>query len=323
MRRTRSRPAGTSSVALQRGKYPFLLALTVPGAVIYGYFMFSPYLQAMWISLTDWGGYTATMNFVGLDNFRRMIADPQLLTALRNNLILLLVVPVLTLALGLFLASMINVGGRGRAGAVTGVRGSSVYKVVYFFPQVVSVVIVAVVWKYVFAPANAGGVLNNALEAIGLGRLAQLWLAEPKYLIWVVVIVMTWSFAGFYVVMFSAAMQSIPRDIYEAALLDGSSRFTTFRKITVPLVWDTVQVGWVYLAIQAMDGFALVSVMLGTGGGVEGAGDVLGVKVYREAFTPPNNFGYAAAIGVVLLLLTLAVSLIFMRILRRERVELA
>lgn len=145
---------------------------------------------------------------------------------------------------------------------MTGVRGASIYKVVYFFPQVLSVAIIGIVFKYVFAPENAGGILNRVLGAVGLDGLQRLWLAEPNYLIWIVVLVMTWSFVGFYVVLFSAAMQSIPRDIYEAALLDGSSRLTTFRKITVPLVWDTVQVGWVYMAIQAMDGFATVHIML-------------------------------------------------------------
>jgi N-acetylglucosamine transport system permease protein len=310
-------------VGLKHGKYPFVLAFLAPALLIYGGFMLSPYFQAMWISLHDWSGFSSDMTFVGLDNYREMFDDSRLLTALRNNLILLVVVPVLTLTLGLFLASMLNVGGRGKGGAVTGVRGSSIYKVVYFFPQVVTVVIVAIVWKYVFAPSQSGGVLNTLLETVGLGSLTQLWLAEPKYLIWIVAIVMTWGFVGFYVILFSAAMQSIPRDIYEAALLDGSSRFFTFRKITVPLVWDTVQVGWVYMAIQAMDGFAIVSVMLGIDGGVEGAGAVLGTQIYAVAFAPPNDFGYAAAIGVLLLGLTLVVALISMRVMRRERVELA
>ena len=177
-------------------------------------------------------------------------------------------------------------------------------------------------FAYVFAPSNAGGILNNLLEAVGLGRLTQLWIGEPKYLVWIIVVVMTWGFVGFYVVLFSAAMQSIPRDIYEAALLDGSSRFTTFRKVTLPLVWDTVQVGWVYMAIQAMDGFAFVHIMLGVNGGVQGAGDVLGVAIYRAAFAE-YDFGYAAAIGVLLLLLTMTIVVLFMRVLRRERVELA
>nr|WP_203433522.1 sugar ABC transporter permease [Jiangella asiatica] len=308
--------------ALRHGKYPFILVFLLPPVGIYALYMLSPYVQAIHISMTDWSGLTATQTFIGFDNYVEMWNDDQLRTALRNNLILLVVVPVLTLLLGLFFASMLNVGGRSRGAAVAGVRGSSIYKVVYFFPQVLPHAIVAIVFAYVFAPSNAGGILNNVLEAIGLGGLTQLWLAEPKYLIWIVVLVMTWAFVGFYVVLFSAAMQSIPLDIYEAALLDGSSRLTTFRKVTLPLVWDTVQVGWVYMAIQAMDGFAIVHIMLGVNGGVQGSGDVLGVAIYRAAFAQ-SDFGYAAAIGVLMLVLTMTIVLLFMRILRREKVELA
>ncbi len=308
--------------ALRHGKYPFILAFLLPPVGIYALYMLSPYVQAIYISLTDWSGLSANQTFIGFDNYVEMWNDEQLWTAVRNNLILLLVVPVLTLFLGLFFASMLNVGGSGRGQAITGVRGSSIYKVVYFFPQVLSVAIVGVLFKYVFAPENAGGIVNNALSAVGLDALTQLWLGEPQYLIWIVALVLTWSFVGFYVVLFSAAMQSIPRDIYEAALLDGSSRLTTFRKVTLPLVWDTVQVGWVYMAIQAMDGFAIVHIMLGINGGVDGAGDVMGVAIYRAAFAE-NDFGYAAAIGVLMLVLTMTVAVLFMRGLRREKVELA
>lgn len=315
----RKRPAGAPA---GRGKYAFILAFLLPPVGIYAVFMLSPYLQAIQISLTDWSGLSQTYSFVGLENFVAMWDDEQLRVALRNSALLVLVVPILTLFLGLFLASMLNVGGRRRGAAVAGVSGSAIYKVVYFFPQVLSVAIVGIVFSYVFAPENAGGVLNNLLQAIGLDSWQQLWFAEPGLLIWIVAFVMTWTFVGFYVVLFSAAMQAIPRDIYEAALLDGSSRLTTFRRITVPLVWDTVQVGWVYMAIQAIDAFATVQIMLGVNGGVQGAGDVLGLAIYREAFSE-YDFGYAAAIGVLMLVLTMVISIVFMRVLRREKVELA
>jgi N-acetylglucosamine transport system permease protein len=315
-------------------KYPFVLAFLAPGLLVYGIFMLSPYAQAIWFSFTDWSGLgrATDIEFIGFGNYLRLLDDEQLRVALRNNFILLIVVPVVTLLIALFLASMLNVGGRRRGAAVTGVRGSAVYKVVYFFPLVLSTAIVAVLFNYVFAPARAGGVLNTISNAIGVdwvlerirgeGRGEILWFGEPAFLIWIIAVVMIWSFVGFFVVVFSAAMQSIPRDIYEAALLDGSSRFNTFRRLTVPLVWDTVKVSWVYLAIQAMDAFALVHIILGVNGGPDGQGDVLGVAVYRAAFAE-SNAAYAATIGVLLLLLTMAITLMFMRALRRERVELA
>ena len=315
------RRASKPGPALQHGKYTFIVAFLAVPVVIYGLFVVSPYVQAIFISLTDWTGLTADQKFVGFDNYVKLFGDEQFIIALKNNAILLLVVPAITLVLGLFFASMLNIGRRGRSG-IEGVRGSSVYKIVYFFPQVLSVAIVGVLFKYVFAPTASGGILNGLLVAVGLDNLAQPWLGDPNFAFWCVVLVMIWSFVGFYVVLFSAAMQSIPKEIYEAALLDGAGRFSTFRQITLPLVWDTVQVGWVYLAIQAMDAFALVHIMLGISGGPSRSGDVLGVALYRSAFND-YRFGYASALGVVLLILTLIVSALFLRVARRERVELS
>ena len=315
------RPASKAGPALQHGKYRFVVAFLLVPIGLYALFVVSPYAQAIYISLTDWTGLTASQSFVGLDNYIRLMDDDQFLIALRNNVILLVVVPTVTVLLGLFFASMLNVGRRGQSG-VEGVRGSGVYKVVYFFPMVLSVSIIGVLFKYVFAPTEAGGILNGFLRAVGLDSLAVPWLGDPDFAFWCVVLVMIWSFVGFYVVLFSAAMQSIPKEIYEAALLDGASRYHTFRRVTMPLVWDTVQVGWVYMAIQAMDAFALVHIMLGISGGPSREGDVLGLALYRSAFNS-YRFGYASAIGVVLLLLTLVVSVVFLRAARRDRVELS
>ncbi len=315
------RRASKPGPALQHGKNTFIVAFLAVPVAIYGLFTVSPYVQAIFISMTDWTGLTAEQEFVGFDNYVKLFGDEQFVIALKNNAILLLVVPAITLVLGLFFASMLNVGRRGKSG-IEGVWGSSVYKIVYFFPQVLSVAIVGVLFKYVFAPTASGGILNGLLGAIGLDSLAKPWLGDPNFAFWCVVLVMIWSFVGFYVVLFSAAMQSIPKEIYEAALLDGAGRFTTFRQVTLPLVWDTVQVGWVYLAIQAMDAFALVHIMLGISGGPSRSGDVLGVALYRSAFND-YRFGYASALGVVLLILTLIVSGLFLRVARRERVELS
>src|SRR5690606_35214130 len=112
-------------------------------------------------------------------------------------------------------------------------------RVIYFFPQVLSVAIVGVLWLYILEPR--AGLLNSILNNVGLGALAQPWLGDPTFALWCVLVAMIWMNVGFYVVLFSAGMQSIPKDVYEAALLDGSSRMTTFWRITVPLLWDSIQ----------------------------------------------------------------------------------
>ncbi|GAB3983508.1 carbohydrate ABC transporter permease [Plantactinospora veratri] len=198
---------------------------------------------------------------------------------------------------------------------MVGVRGSSAYKLVYFFPQVLSVVIIALLWKEVYHPNN--GLLNATLRGIGLP--APTWLGDPRTAFWAVLAVMVWSNVGFYVVLFGAAMQAIPKDIYEAVMLDGASRWTTLTKVTIPLLWDTVQVAWIYLAIAALDGFILIQQM--TDGGPNHSSDVIGLRMYNTAFGSETKFGYASAIGVVMFFLTLSVAVLALRASRRDRIE--
>ncbi|MFD0783856.1 carbohydrate ABC transporter permease [Micromonospora azadirachtae] len=300
---------------MRHGKYPLILTFLVPPLLLYLVFVVSPYLQAFQISTTDWLGYSAEADPVGLANFETLLHDGRVWNALKNNALLLAVVPVLTIGLGLFFATMLNTGGRkGRAG-VTGVRGTAVYRMVYFFPQVLSVVIIALLWKEVYHPNS--GLLNGALRAVGLP--APTWLGDPRTAFWCVLAVMVWANVGFYVVLFGAAMSAIPRDIYEAVLLDGASRWTTLRRVTIPLLWDTVQVAWIYLAIAALDGFILIQQM--TNGGPNFSSDVIGLRMYETAFGSESKFGYASAIGVVLFFLTLSVAVLALRAARRDRIE--
>jgi N-acetylglucosamine transport system permease protein len=300
-----------------RGKRLFIAAFLIPPLLLYGIFVVSPYAQAFQISGTNWSGLSPTYDFVGLENFRRLIGDGYFWNALRHNGLLLVVLPVATILLGLCFASMISVGGRADRVGVHGVRGAGFYRVVYFFPQVLSVAIVGVLWKEMYAPHT--GMINGLLRAAGLDGLAVAWLGDPRFSFWCVTAVLVWMNVGFYVVLFSAAIQSIPRDLYEAALLDGAGRLSTLVRITVPLVWDTIQVAWVYLAIVAIDGFAVVQII--TDGGPSSSSDVVGLRLYRTAFAD-GQFGYASAIGVAMFFLTLTVAAMFLRVTRHERVEL-
>jgi N-acetylglucosamine transport system permease protein len=141
--------------------------------------------------------------------------------------------------------------------------------------------------------------------------------------LWCILGILVWSGVGFYLVLFSAAMQSIPKDIYEAALLDGAGRAQTFFRVTMPLLWDSIQTAWVYLAIAAMDAFALVSSLtpgVSYGGGPDYHSEVLATYLMRN-FLYLGKSGYACAMGVVILLLTLILSVVTLRVTRRERIE--
>jgi N-acetylglucosamine transport system permease protein len=284
---------------VNHGKTRIILLFLALPLTLYAVLVVSPYAQAFQISLTSWSGFTADKPFVGFDNFQRLLQDPEFWRALAHNGLLLLVVPLVTIALGLFFAAMLNVGGSG--GKVAGVRGSAFYRRVYFLPHILPVVITAVLWQFIYNPQI--GLLNGGLEAIGLDGLAHSWLGDPTVALWALIGVLVWAGVGFYVVLFSAAMQSIPKDIFEAAELDGAGRFQTLTRITLPLLRETVQVAWIYLGIHALDAFALFMV-LAPSGGPDNSTMVLSQYLYLSAFQK-GNFGYATAIGVLLSLLSL------------------
>jgi N-acetylglucosamine transport system permease protein len=292
---------------MRHGRWRFLLAALVPALVLHVVLVLSPYAQAFYLSLTDWTGVAGEANFVGVDNFVRLGEDSLFLDAVRNNAVMLIVVPVATIGLALFLASMLN----GRRP----LRGASAYQIVYFFPQMLSLVIIAVLWGFVYNPNT--GLLNSGLRAIGLDGLAHSWLAEPSLALPSVMAVVVWSSVGFYVVLFSAAIGAIPKELFEAAVLDGAGRWATFRRVTLPLVAESVQVAFVYLGIAALDGFVLVQVMSVGPGGPDGATEVVGLSLYRTAFTY-GKFGYATAMGVALFFAALTLAVLALRWRRDE-----
>jgi N-acetylglucosamine transport system permease protein len=294
---------------MRHGRWRFLFGALVPALVLHVVFVLSPYAQAFYLSLTDWTGVAGEAHYVGAGNYARLGGDTLFLDAVRNNAVMLLVVPVVTVGLGLVLANLL----RSR-------RGASGYQIVYFFPQLLSLVVIGVLWGFVYNPNT--GLLNSGLRGIGLGSLARSWLAEPAFALAAVMVVLVWSSVGFYVVLFRAAIDGIPHELFEAAVLDGAGAWTTFTRLTLPLVRESVQVAFVYLGIAALDGFAVVQVMTVGPGGPDGATEVIGLSLYRTAFSY-GKFGYASAMGVALFFATLTLAVLALRSGRRERLEMA
>ncbi|MFK4222093.1 carbohydrate ABC transporter permease [Streptomyces sp. NPDC019890] len=308
---------------MRKGQYRFVTGFLLAPLALYLIFVIWPYVQTIGYSFTDWKGQSQTFGFVGIDNYTALFDDDVFLSAIWHNIVFLVFIPVITILLALFFAFMVNAGGRGGAGGVKGVRGSGVYKIVYFFPQVLSLAILAVLFGAVYR-SDEGGLLNGLLVKAGLVDAASPieWLNEPDLVLWCLMAVVVWHGVGFYLVLFSAAMQSIPRDIYEAALLDGAGRAQTFFRVTLPLLWDSVQTSWVYLGITVMDLFVLVSTMTSGqyGGGPDHHSEVMATVLMRN-FLYFGNSGYACAMGVVMLVLTLILSVVTLRATRRERIE--
>ena len=294
---------------MHHNKYRLIIPFLLPALLLYVVFVLWPYGQAFYVSFTRWSGIAATPTFVGLENYQRLVNDPNFLKALGHNVQLLIVLPIITLGLALAYATLFVQGGQG-------IRGANFYRVVFFFPQVMSVVIIGVLWQYIYNPIV--GLLNGTLRAVGLEGLTRAWLGDAATALWAVAAVVIWQAVGFYMVLFIAGMQSIPVSFYEAATLDGASRWEAFWGITMPLLWDNIRVAIIYIGIAALDLFTIVQVM--TEGRPNRASDVVARYMYEAAFTN-SQFGYASTIGVALLLLTLILSVLTLRFTQRERLE--
>ena len=291
-------------------KYRLIVPFLTPAILLYGVFVLWPYAQSFYIALTDWRGLSARRNFVGLQNFITLFGDGNFWNALGHNVELLVALPIFTLGIALFFATLFTQGERG-------VPGARIFRVIFFFSYVMGAPIIGVLWSFIYHPNI--GLVNAFLGLLHLEGLQRTWLGDPATALWAVMAVVVWQAVGFYMVLFIAGIQSIPTTYYEAAVLDGANKLTMFRRITLPLLWDHVQVALVYIGIAALDFFTIVAVM--TEGGPNRASDVAAYYLYTTAFRYAQ-FGYATAMGVTLLFLTLALSIVTLRITQRERIEM-
>jgi len=274
--------------------------LGVPLA-IYVIFVIYPFGQALYYSMTDWSGFSPTYNFIGLDNYTKLIHDDTFIRSMRNNVELAIVVPFVTIVLALTIATVVTVGGPSN-GNIRGIRGSGFYRVVSFFPYTVPAIVIGIIWAQVYDPS--AGILNASLTKVGLSGFQDFaWLGDPRTAMPASMFVIIWSFVGFYTVLFVAAIKGVPAEIFEAARMDGAGRLRTAITITLPLVRDTVQTAYIYLGIVALDAFVYMQA-LNPNGGPNNTTRTMSQELYNTAFRK-GQFGYATAMGVVLAVVTL------------------
>lgn len=269
---------------------------------IFVLFVLSPFVQAFYYSMTDWKGYSQDMNFTGLHNYVKLFHDDQFRQAMLNSITLGIVVPLVTIILALAIASMVTVGGPSR-GPVRGIKASSFYRVISFFPYAVPAIVIGIIWAQVYNPT--AGILNSFLSAIGLDQFDGFnWLWNRSTAMPASMFVIIWSFVGFYAVLFIAAIKGVSAEVYEAAKLDGAGRFRTAISVTIPLIRDTIQTAYIYLGIAALDAFVYM-MALNPSGGSGNSTLTMSQDLYLTAFKRQNQFGYGTAMGVVLAIVTL------------------
>ncbi|ETT48542.1 sugar ABC transporter permease [Paenibacillus sp. FSL P4-0338] len=264
-----------------------MLILTVTLVII-------PILLSGVISFSNWNFVSGLdgFQFVGLDNYSRLVQDESFHRSLYNNLIMIGVVPV-AMFLALVLAVLIN----------KATYFKTFFKVIYFMPFISSFVAIALLWRVLYHPNN--GPINGFLRSIGFEH-PPMWLADPKYALISVMIIMVWTSLGFNMVIYLAGLQNISRDLYEAADVDGASPLRQFFRITLPMLSPTSFFLLITGVVGSFKVFDLIMVL--TGGGPAGSTSVIVYYLYEVAFVNLES-GYASAMGIILLILILLVTL--------------
>ncbi len=282
----------------QKGRGAFIAAFLAPAVLIYAVFVIYPLIQAFTFSAYRWRGVSAKRTFIGFDNFKQLAGDDAFHKALQNNLVLLVVGGIITMALALALAH----GLQGRSKLAKTLRG------VILFPQIISLVVVAILWMFVYNPGF--GLLTSGLKAIGLGGWVHAWIGEPKTALGSVGVAFVWYSVGFYVMLFAAGLRSLPAEVMEAAELDGAVGLKRLKEVTWPMLWSVKRVAIVHFTIAVMNVFALVYLM--TSGGPDRSTETLLTYLYESAFKE-SQFGYATAIAVVnfVVVMLLAAGILF------------
>lgn len=274
-------------------------AFLTPAMLIIGIFVLLPMIIALLISFSQYN-MIEEPHFVGFDQYRRLIQDPFFWNALLNSLLyLVVVVPILSLA-PIFLAVLVN----------RKLRGISVFRAIYYLPVVTSLVVTGLMWKWVY---EENGVLNFILERFGLLNEPVAWLATPASSLFAVMVVTIWSGMGFYMVIYLAGLQSIPKALYETAELQGVSRFRQTIFITIPMLRPYIALVAVISSIAAMKVFEEVFIM--TNGGPLSQTETLVFFVYQNAFIE-FDMGYASAAGIALFAITFLFSIFNLMLLR-------
>ena len=287
----------------RRNLAPYLWVL--PALLIYFIFKLLPMIAGIYLSLIQWDGIEPA-KFVGLQNFQRMLDDDIITLALMNNVKYAVGTVIGKTVLALFLALVLN----------QALRGRSFYRTALFMPVVMSFVVVGILWAWLYN--GQFGLVNNLLHKLKLDFLILDWLGDPKVALWSLVIVDIWKWYGFHMVIFLAGLQTISQELYEAARIDGASRWQQFLRITLPLLQPVMLVNITLSLMGAFNVFDIPYVM--TEGGPANSTMVMALHIYVRGFKF-YKFGYSAAMSYVLLVLVTLMAAIQMRFMSRESVN--
>lgn len=278
-----------------------ILLYMLPALTLLTAFVFLPIVLNFIYALFRWSSFSTQWDFVGLANFERLLSDETVWVAFKNNLWYAVISLVFQVGGSMLIAALLEEKWMRRS--------QPFFRTVYFLPSMISLTVVGILWQTIYSPVF--GIVNPLLEKLGLGMLATDWLGNTRTAVFSVIAVSQWQYFGYTMVLFLVAMQSVPADLYESAIIDGANSFQRFIHITIPNIREIILVNCMITIIGAFQVFDEIYIM--TGGGPGRSSEVLGTYLFRTGFRN-DEMGYASAIATMVFLVTFVFSVIQMRI---------
>ncbi|MFL5652096.1 MAG: carbohydrate ABC transporter permease [Chloroflexota bacterium] len=299
----RAERSGTSTGPRLPGKWLTIGLFLLPALALYLVFVIVPIIQAAHFSLFKWNGLGPLEDFVGLKNYQVALASDVFWQAVGNNILVIVLSLLIQIPFSLGLAILLNRRFPGRA----------IFRLLFFVPYVLSEAITGIVFSLLLQP---DALVDAGLKTVGLEGLIQDWLGNTDVVMLTLFVIISWKYFGFHMILLLAGLQGIPREIEEAALIDGAGRWQAFRYVTLPLIGPTLRVSIFLSVIGALQLFDLVWVT--TAGGPLNASTTMAVNMFKTGFVK-QQMGYGSALAVLLFLCALVVALLYQRfVLRRD-----
>jgi len=278
------------------------LAFVLPAVFVYLLFVAWPIFSTVQTSFYDWDGISLQREWVGFENYIELLTrDRAFGLSVRNNLIWAVVTISAMVVFGFLIAYMLN----------QKLRLRNVYRTLIFLPTTASLVVIGFIWEFMYRPN--GGIINNVLTLLGLESWIKLWLADANVTIFAVIVVAIWAGLGVWVVIYLAALQGIPRDLYDSAAVDGATGFRQMIHLAIPLTMPTTRALLILGFIGAINQFGLIFLL--SRGGPYHASEVMAYQIYDLAFKT-NHAGYASALSVILLTISAIVTVVQLFLIR-------
>ncbi|MFI1092598.1 carbohydrate ABC transporter permease [Streptomyces sp. NPDC020917] len=287
-------------------KLGHFLTFGAPGLIAYLLFVLVPIAMTISASFTNRNPANPPTKWVGFRNYTRLFSDTDFTGALKNTVIVTVIVTVAANVLGLLIAQLLD-----RRGWLYNALRS-----VFFTPVVLSSVVVSVIWQAVL---QDDGLLNSALKSLGWHHPPG-WLSDPDLALYSVAFIITWQMLGFCVVVYLAGLAGVPADLHEAASLDGAGRIARFRNVTWPMLAPALTINTVMLLITGFKAYDQIQVITNGGPG-NGTTATVAFQVVQTTFTG-NHIGYGAAMATTMLIIIAAISVVALRFLQRREVTL-